>query len=125
MIPSGGEQVMCPVVRFEVMGQDADRLRRFYRDLLGWQFQQTPALPYTSVRRDEGAPGIPGAIGQTGPGHPNWMLFYSEVPDLDAAITRARALGSRVLMPPVRLDGRTIAVVSDPEGHPVGLCAAR
>jgi len=117
--------MLCPVVRFEVMGQDADSLRRFYGTLLGWQFERLPALPYTPVRRAAGSPGIPGAIGQTGPGHPNWMLFYSEVPDLDAAIARARALGSRVLMPPVRVDGHTLAVVSDPEGHPVGLCATR
>jgi len=116
--------MLCPVVRFEVMGQDADRLRRFYGELLGWQFQKVPAGPYSLIRRDAGAPGIPGAIGQTGPGHPNWMVFYSEVPDVDTAIARARSLGSRVLMPPVRLDGSTYAVVSDPEGHPVGLCAA-
>lgn len=115
----------CPVVRFEVMGQDADTLRRFYGDLLGWQFEQGPAMRYSSIRRDAGAPGIPGVIGQTGPGHPNWMVFYTEVPDLDAALERARSLGSRVLLPPVRTREATVAVVSDPEGHPVGLCAAR
>jgi len=119
------EEMVCPVVRFEVMGQDADKLTRFYGDLLGWQFQRVSARPYSLVQRDSNAPGIPGAIGQTGPGHPNWMVFYSEVPDLNAALDRARALGSRILMAPARLNGSTVAVVSDPEGHPVGLCAAR
>jgi len=114
----------CPVVRFEVMGQDADRLKRFYGDLRGWQFQPIPAMPYSQVRRAEGAPGIPGAIGQTGPGHPNWLVFYTEVPDLEQSLARARALGSRVLMAPVRLRDSVVAVVSDPEGHPVGLCAS-
>lgn len=116
--------MICPVVRFEVMGQDADTLRRFYGDLLGWQFERGPAARYGAIRRDGDAPGIPGSIGQTGPGHPNWMVFYTEVPDIDAAVARARALGSRVLMPPVRMKDATLAVVSDPEGHPVGLCAA-
>ena len=77
-----------PVVRFEVMGQDADSLRQFYSELLVW------------------------------------MTFYSQVPDLNAALARARGLGSRVLLPPVRQGDTTIAVVSDPEGHPVGLCSA-
>jgi predicted enzyme related to lactoylglutathione lyase len=113
-----------PVVRFEVRGQDADRLRRFYGDLLGWQFQPDPAMAYSTVRQEEGRPGIPGAIGQTGPGHPNWLVFYTEVPNLEDSLSRARALGSRVLMAPVRLRDRVVAVVSDPEGHPVGLCAA-
>jgi predicted enzyme related to lactoylglutathione lyase len=51
------------------------------------------------------------------------VTFYSPVADLDAAIARARALGSRVLVPPTRHGDTVIAVVSDPEGHPVGLCA--
>jgi len=114
-----------PVVRFEVMGQDADRLRRFYADLLGWRFRMVPPMQrYGIVDHAEGAPGIPGAVGQTGPGHPNWMTFYSLVPDLPAALERAKQLGSQVLLPPVRQGDTTIAVVSDPEGHPVGLCAA-
>ena len=117
--------MVCPVVRFEVMGQDADSLRRFYGDLLGWQFEQGPAMRHGAIRRDDDTPGIPGAIRQSGPGHPNWMVFYTEVPDLEAALARARALGSRILMSPVRVKDTTLAVVSDPEGHPVGLCEAR
>lgn len=111
-----------PVVYFEVMGQDADKLRHFYGELLGWRFRMSRPRAYGKLRREEGSPGISGGIGQSGPGHPNWMTFYTRVPDLDAAIERARGLGSQVLMPPVRLADTTVAVVSDPEGHPVGLC---
>ena len=119
------ENSAYPVVRFELMGQDADSLRQFYAELLGWRFRMVPPMQkYGVVERAEGAPGIPGAIGQTGPGHPGWMTFYSQVPDLNAALARARGLGSPVLLPPVRQGDTTIAVVSDPEGHPVGLCAA-
>jgi predicted enzyme related to lactoylglutathione lyase len=107
------------------MGQHADMLRRFYAELLGWRFRMVPPMQhYAIVERKEGAQGIPGAVGQTGPGHPNWMTFYSLVPDLPAAIECAKRLGSQVLLPPVRQGDTTIAVVSDPEGHPVGLCAA-
>jgi predicted enzyme related to lactoylglutathione lyase len=51
------------------------------------------------------------------------VTFYSPVADLDAAIGRARALGSRVLVAPTQHGAVTIAVITDPEGHPVGLCA--
>ena len=47
---------------------------------------------------------------------------YTRVTDLDSAIGRARALGSRVLVPPTRHGDTVIAVVSDPAGHPIGLC---
>lgn len=122
--PTTAARPPCPVVRFEVMGQDADRLSRFYGDLLGWRFQPGRTPRYRLLEREEGAPGIPGGIGQTGPGHPTWMVFYTEVPDLGACLARARALGAEVLMPPVRVGDTTLAVVSDPEGHPVGLCTA-
>ena len=31
-----------PVVWFEVMGQNADKLRSFYGNLLGWKFSAYP-----------------------------------------------------------------------------------
>ena len=116
------------VVGFEVMGQDADKLRRFYGDLLGWRFEAggppRGGLSGGLIEAGSAPSGLVGRVGQTGPGHPNWMLLYNEVPDLDAALERAQGLGSRILMAPVRVAASTIAVVSDPEGHPVGLCSA-
>jgi predicted enzyme related to lactoylglutathione lyase len=50
------------------------------------------------------------------------VTFYTRVADLDSAIGRARDLGSRVLVAPTRHGDTVIAVVSDPEGHPIGLC---
>ena len=43
--------------------------------------------------------------------------------DLEATMARATALGSRVLMEIQELPDTRIAVVTDPEGNPVGLCA--
>jgi predicted enzyme related to lactoylglutathione lyase len=110
-----------PVVRFEVVGQDADKLRSFYGELLGWSFQGIGALNYGVVAAGEG--GIPGGIGEAH-GAQGWVTFYTQVPDLRAAVAKAERMGSRVLLPMRRLGDTTIAVVSDPEGNPVGLCAA-
>ena len=49
-------------------------------------------------------------------------LLYAKVPDLAAALGRALSYGSEVLVPPTLLKHTVVAVVSDPEGNPVGLC---
>jgi uncharacterized protein len=110
-----------PVVWFELLGQHADSLHGFYGELLGWRFDPRrassgragtrPARRGFGVRRATPSP------------PPWWVTFYTPVPDLDAAIAKARSLGSRVLVPPTPHGDAVIAVVSDPEGHPVGLCS--
>lgn len=111
-----------PVVWFEILGQHGDSLNGFYAEVLGWSFDArlpSPTPPGTRV------PGWAGALRRAGrvpSAPPWWVTFYSPVADLDAAIARARALGSRVLVPPTRHGDTVIAVVSDPQGHPVGLC---
>jgi predicted enzyme related to lactoylglutathione lyase len=109
-----------PVVWFEVLGQDADKLRSFYGELLGWEFDTDNPVNYGVVAAGRG--GIPGGVGEALEG-PGWATFYTRVPDLEASVRTAERLGSRVLMPATDLPDMRIAVVSDPEGHPVGLCA--
>jgi hypothetical protein len=113
--------VTNPVVWFEVLGQDADKLRGFYGELLGWRFQVDETTRYGVV---EAGPG--GIAGGIGPAHNGgWVTFYTQVADLAGTLRRAKALGSLVLVRPTELPDVTIAVVSDPEGHPVGLCTPR
>lgn len=112
-----------PVVWFELLGQHGDNLSHFYRELLGWDFAAPSPPPRSrparvarrlaALRGAHRAPSRP----------PWWVTFYTPVPDLDAAIARAQGLGSRVLVPPTRQGDRVLAVISDPEGHPVGLCS--
>lgn len=111
-----------PIVWFEVMGQHGDRLQDFYQELLGWRFD--PAPP---IRRAPSRPGWRLAplrrAALPAPKPPWWVTFYTRVPDLAAAVAKARSLGSQVLVPPTQHGDTMIAVVSDPEGHPVGLCS--
>jgi predicted enzyme related to lactoylglutathione lyase len=111
-----------PVVWFEVVGQDADKLRQFYGELLGWEFQVSHPTRYGKVHPHNG--GIPGGVGQAPRGEPGWTTFYTWVPDLERTMAEATALGSQVLMEIEELpDRRRIAVVTDPEGRPLGLCS--
>ena len=111
-----------PVVWFEVLGQDADKMRAFYISLFGWKFNLDPESKYGIVQIGEG---IAGGVGQAPPDQRGWITFYTQVPDLEAAVEHASQLGSAVLMPITELPDTRIAVVNDPEGHPVGLCAPR
>jgi len=105
----------CPIVWFEALGQHADKLEGFYGEVLGWSFESRPCPPSLARPLRVRRPARPGAT------PPWWVTFYTRVPDLDAAIAKARALGSRLLVAPTRHGDRVFAVVSDPEGHPVGL----
>jgi len=114
--------MMNPVVFFEVRGQDADKLRSFYGQLLGWSFQGVGLTSYGVVPRSDR--GIGGGIGRAVGDGRGWVTFYTEVPDLAGAIAKAERMGSRVLVPITRLPDGAMAVVSDPEGNPVGLFSA-
>jgi predicted enzyme related to lactoylglutathione lyase len=102
------------------MGQDADKIRGFYQELLGWEFQTDPKMNYGMVAAGEG--GIAGGIGQAANGR-GWATFYTKVPDLEGAVEKASRLGSSVLLPIQELPDTRIAVVTDPEGNAIGLCA--
>jgi predicted enzyme related to lactoylglutathione lyase len=111
-----------PVVWFEILGQHGDSLQGFYAELLGWQFESRSGSPTVAAPRARSRRALLRRSARPAPAPPWWVPFSSRVPDLDAAIARARALGSRVLVPPTRHGDTVIAVVSDPRGHPVGLC---
>ncbi|MEZ4317461.1 MAG: VOC family protein [Myxococcota bacterium] len=108
------------VVWFEVMGQDAKKLQSFYGGLFGWDLKSVPGpMEYGLLGPQEGS--IPGGIGKA-PAGPGWTTFYVSVDDLDASIAKAQSMGATLVSPPVTLaDGGTIALVTDPEGHTLGL----
>jgi predicted enzyme related to lactoylglutathione lyase len=111
----------CPVVWFEALGQHGDKLHDFYGEVLGWRFDPPPAVPIRS-KASAARPRALGSAAATAEA-PWFVTFYARVPDLDAAIEKARARGSRLLVGPTRHGASTIAVISDPAGHPLGLCS--
>src|SRR4051812_49527709 len=79
-----------PVVHFEVIGRDGEKLQSYYSELFGWQIDANNPMKYGTVQREgntnsEGV-GIGGGVG-TGPeGYDGHVTFYVEVPDVEAAL---------------------------------------
>ena len=115
-----------PVVHFEVIGKDAEKLQRYYADLFGWQIDADNPMNYGMVQREgnvnpEGV-GIGGGVGTGPPGYDGHVTFYVEVPDVEAALVRAEGLGgTRVMGPDKVMEGIEIGLFNDPEGHLVGV----
>jgi predicted enzyme related to lactoylglutathione lyase len=113
-----------PVVHFEVMGKDADKLRSFFTALFGWSFDTNNPMNYGMVERNvnpEGI-GIGGGVGAMPEDFPGYVTFYVEVPDVEAALVEAERLGATRLMGPEKVaEGVEIGMFSDPEGHPIGV----
>jgi predicted enzyme related to lactoylglutathione lyase len=117
-----------PVVHFEVIGKDPEKLRNYYSELFDWAFGD-PIGPtgYTMVERSANAEGvgIAGGVGGVPEGYDGHVTFYVEVPDVEAALAQAESLGGSRMMGPDQVPGGpVIGLFSDPEGHVVGLVGA-
>jgi predicted enzyme related to lactoylglutathione lyase len=118
-----------PVVHFEIVGKDAAKLRGYYADLFGWEFDANNPMNYGMVPRDgnvnaDGV-GIGGGVGAGPEGYDGHVTFYVEVPDVEAALAKAESLGGTRMMGPEKpMDLVEIGLFTDPEGHVIGLVKA-
>jgi predicted enzyme related to lactoylglutathione lyase len=124
-----------PVVHFEVVGKDPTRLREFFSELFGWQFDvPSPVAPEVSAPDDYGflelitaedGTGIRGGVGG-GPGYQSHAVFYVGVPDVEAALQRAEALGgTRMMGPATSPNGLVIGHFTDLEGTLIGVAGVK
>jgi predicted enzyme related to lactoylglutathione lyase len=121
-----------PVVHFEIIGTEPARLRGYYADLFGWEFDTSgPVAPavseagnygFTEGGRTGDGVGIPGGVGG-GADYPSRVLFYVGVPDVEAALRRAESLGGTRQLGPQQAPGTGLVVghFTDPEGNLIGV----
>jgi uncharacterized protein len=121
-----------PVVHFEIIGTDPARLRGYYGDLFGWEFDTSGPVAGSVSRQGEygfadptassGGPGIPGGVGG-GAGYTPHVVFYGGVPNVEAALRKAESLGGKRTMGPERAAGGDLVVghFADPEGNLIGV----
>ena len=116
-----------PVVHFEVIGKDGEKVCRFYGELFDWNVDADNEMNYGMVSREENlAPdgtGIGGGVAQGPEGYEGHTMFYVAVPDVEAALAKAESLGgTRVMGPETIMDGAMVlGHFKDPEGHLIGL----
>ncbi|WP_204076566.1 VOC family protein [Planotetraspora phitsanulokensis] len=120
-----------PVVHFEIIGTDPAKLRGYYGELFGWEFDTSgPVAAEVSEQGEYGfveqrqtdGPGIPGGVGG-GSGYGAHTVFYVGVPDVEAALRKAESLGGTRTMGPSRAPGTGLVVghFTDPEGNLIGV----
>ena len=120
-----------PIVHFEIIGRDPDRLRRYYAELFGWEYEvgdtvstavsEAGRYGFVDARTLDGADAVPGGVGG-GSGHEPRVLFYVGVDNVEAALARAEALGGRRELGPDGVPGTlVVGRFSDPEGNVIGV----
>jgi predicted enzyme related to lactoylglutathione lyase len=117
-----------PVVHFEVIGRDGEKLRSYYSELFGWEFGDVLGPTNYAVVQREGntnadGVGIGGGVGTAPEGYDGHVTFYVEVSDVEAALVKAESLGGTRMMGPDKVPEANIEIglFTDPEGHVIGL----
>jgi len=116
-----------PVVHFEVVGKDGDKLHSYYADLFGWEIQADNPMKYGMVdaksnKTANGDTGIGGGVGQGPEGYGGHVTFYVAVPDVEEALQKAETLGGTRVMGPEEIMGMVVlGQFKDPEGNLIGV----
>ena len=123
-----------PIVHFDIIGTDPDRLRHYYAQLFDWRYNLRAPVPpevsdpgeYAFIERmtTPDGTGIPGGVGG-GEGFESQVLFYVGVEDVEAALTQAESLGGRRVMGPAvnREGGVVVGHFTDPAGNLIDVAA--
>ena len=100
---------------------DADKLRDFYKDVVGWEFEGCDMdggayQDYNMMPAGTGnaVAGICHATGGNAGMPASWMMYVT-VPDLDAAVAKCTKLGGEVVLGPKGEQTR-FCVIRDPAG---------
>jgi predicted enzyme related to lactoylglutathione lyase len=109
---SGGKMCKHPVVHFEIGCRDLAATKGFYQNMFDWpideQFQIADA-------------GITGHLTSLGHEPQHYTLFYVQVEDVPAAITKAESLGGKKIVGPVKIPTGTFAWIMDTQENVIGL----
>lgn len=108
----------------DLLTDDLEASRRFYGDLLGWEFEETSRFgePYLLARTVLGyIGGITQVEPETEAGPVAQWLSYARVADIDRVVTEVRARGGQALVEPIELHGGRVAIVADSQGGLLGL----
>jgi len=114
-----------PVVHFEILGEDGEKLKSYYSEMFGWEVNSDNPMNYGVIDREDnlspegfglggGIMGMPGS---------SYLTIYVAVESCEAALAKAEELGGKRVMGPDEVPGQGIIIgqFEDPEGHMVGV----
>jgi len=108
----------------ELSTTDVDRAGAFFAELFGLDVVKMPGTEgamYTMLQMgDQPVAGLLQITPEMGEMPPSWMTYF-QVADLEAAMSKAKALGAELPMPAMDGPGLRFAVVIDPQGAVFGL----
>lgn len=105
---------------------DAERIRDFYSQVVGWSHQDVSMGDYNdwsmiAPATDRPAAGICHARGVNVGLPPQWLIYVT-VPDLDKSMAKCLSLGGHVIFGPKNLgDKSRLCVIQDPAGAVMAL----
>jgi uncharacterized protein len=112
-----------PVIHAEIRSEDPDATRSFFAELFGWKVASEGGFPgYTFI--DTGADNGPAVAISPRQGTDDEVLFFVSVDDVPATLEKAEQLGGKVTQPAQEVPGVTFAVLTDAQGHKVGIAAS-
>ena len=122
---------MPRVIHFEVHAENPDRAIKFYREVLGWEFNKWDGpIPYWLIKTGpDGQPGINGGLVQRrGAIDGQAVTAYVctvDTPSVDEYVERAKTQGGSVALPKMPIPGvGWLAYCKDTEGNIFGLMQA-
>jgi hypothetical protein len=108
----------------ELVSRDPDASKKFHSQLFGWTpetMNMGPSGEYTMLKTgDRPAAGLIRMPAEAGPAPTMWMSYVT-VPDLAAAVAKAKALGAKICKDVTTLPMGRFAIISDPQGAGIGL----
>jgi predicted enzyme related to lactoylglutathione lyase len=128
--PSGAAAASAEPGRFvwrDLLTKDVNAAKKFYGDLFGWRFENTKRndRPYVLARSGSTLVGGIVDVSSIADAGSQWLSFMS-VSDVDKTVALVQSGGGKVLAEP-REVGKLAraAVVTDPQGAPLGLAQLR
>ena len=116
-----------PVIHFEINSGAATELQRFYAEAFGWSIDAENPDGFGDVRTNGVCPGtgFPGIDGRIWPTDgDDFVTFYVQVPDVEAALEQVERLGGQRIGAPVEASNVVLALFRDPRGNRIGLVRA-
>lgn len=118
---------MSNISYFEVPADDISRAKRFYTEILGWDFMlnQVPGIPveYWNITTGKSRKDTlnMGGLYQRKEASSR-MLMYAQVKNIDKALAQIEQLGGKILSPKMTLNTiGTLVTIIDSEGNLIGL----